>query len=687
VGFGRRDALDTSMSRDDLAAFVVASRAVNQPTSLDSTLETILEQALTLVGADEGSVMLLDRDGRTLTIAASRGIDPAIARSTAVPLGEGISGYVASSGQPLLLDSTVIVGRYAEERRRGLRSAVCVPLTADDAVLGVLNLNVTTRSSRPDLTEHELEVATLFAQFAASAARNAVLAHDARVRSTQLARLLEGSHALSEAVEVEDVARRLLQMAADVLPAASGAILTARGNASRLAATHALPRGLVRAVQARDGFPDLLAHEGTEVVPDLAAHPVLAPLARRAPVAVVSGLTEGSDRTLAILLLEEVPSAQALETWTTYANHAAFAVARASLYTHVRAKEQELRALTSAIPDPIVVLDRAGRFVAINPAASEVLGLNPAFDLGRPAASGLRQPALASLLAEPEGGAADTTLPGQGDTVFRARVVPVRGESSNPGGRILTLEDVTAAREMERTKADFVAVIGHELRTPLTMIKGYSAMLAQRSDRLSAEHRAEALGALREQTVKLERLVEDLLLVARVERQRPPLHLERHDLLEVVQAATAAAADLHAGHRFDLSFPEPGTEVELDATKLQQVLHHLVDNACKFSQPDSTVRVEARAEGDEVVVAVTDDGVGIFSGDVPTLFERFRQVDGSATRRHGGTGVGLHICKTLVDAHGGMITVRSALGRGTTVTVRLPRHGAAEQELVRSAAS
>lgn len=679
--FGRRDGLDATMSRDDLASFVAAASAVNQPTDLDSTLESILTRALELLGADEGSVMLLDAARTHLRIAVARGIAEEVSASVRVAVGEGISGYVAASGEPVLLDSGTSVTRYAEERRRGLRSAVSVPLRADGRVLGVLNLNVTRRSERPDLTEQDLALASLFAEFAAAAVRNATLVRTSQQRSAQLAQLLEASHDLSEAIEPEDVAERMLAAARDILPARGGVVFALTDDAVDIAAVLDVPIGLARATRQREGFAELVRTVDVEVVEDLAGHPVLAPLARRGAGAVVASLRTGAERRgLVVALLDRPRRPGTLETWTTYTHHAAFALTRAVLFRDVRAKDDELSSLTTAVPDPVVVLDANGRISAVNPAASELFGFSPAFDVGRPVAGRLGSPALEALVRSPDGGAEDVTLHTPEPRVFHARVVPVRAGAGAPGSRILSLGDVTNEREMDRIKADFVAVLGHELRTPLTMIKGYSQTLRQRGDQLPPEGRAKAFGALHEQTLKLERLIEDLLLVSRVERDRPPLHVAAHDLGELVRTAAASAVDQHPEHRFDLTVPDAPVTVELDAVKLQQVLHHLIDNACKFSERGTTVRVDAAVNDGRTVISVADEGIGIFSGDVPTLFDRFRQVDGSATRQHGGTGVGLHICKTLVEAHGGTVSVRSALGRGTTVTVRIPVAGQSSAE-------
>jgi signal transduction histidine kinase len=117
-----------------------------------------------------------------------------------------------------------------------------------------------------------------------------------------------------------------------------------------------------------------------------------------------------------------------------------------------------------------------------------------------------------------------------------------------------------------------------------------------------------------------------------------------------------------------------------DRAKVDQILHHLVENALKYSQDD--VRIDVANRGDDVQVAVVDRGPGIYSGDLPRLFERFWQLDGSSTRSHGGTGLGLYICRRLVEAHGGRIWCESRLGVGSSFAFTLPRHQPEAHEAV-----
>ncbi|HYD11204.1 MAG TPA: HAMP domain-containing sensor histidine kinase, partial [Acidimicrobiales bacterium] len=164
---------------------------------------------------------------------------------------------------------------------------------------------------------------------------------------------------------------------------------------------------------------------------------------------------------------------------------------------------------------------------------------------------------------------------------------------------------------------------------------------------------------------RLQRLVEDLLFVASVTDGAHALHRAQTDL--------GALVDELASARVRVDRPDDVPELAVDADKIRHALAHLVDNACKHSDADAHVVVSLTVLDGEVEIAVTDTGPGIFSGDIPTLFSRFHQLDGSSTRATGGTGLGLYVARRIVEAHGGRIGCTSRLGHGSRFALTLPR--------------
>jgi CheY-like chemotaxis protein/two-component sensor histidine kinase len=171
------------------------------------------------------------------------------------------------------------------------------------------------------------------------------------------------------------------------------------------------------------------------------------------------------------------------------------------------------------------------------------------------------------------------------------------------------------------------------------------------------------------------RLVDDLLDLNRISHNRLELRLTSFDVATVIEQAVEAARPLveAAQHDLRVTLPREPLPLQADAARLTQVFGNLINNSCKYTPPGGTIRVGARRDGDDVVVAVEDDGLGIPADELERIFDMFMQVEGSAERSQGGLGIGLTLVKRLVEMHGGTITVRSdGAGRGSAVTVRLP---------------
>jgi signal transduction histidine kinase/ActR/RegA family two-component response regulator len=237
-----------------------------------------------------------------------------------------------------------------------------------------------------------------------------------------------------------------------------------------------------------------------------------------------------------------------------------------------------------------------------------------------------------------------------------------------------------SAEQANRVKDQFLAVVSHELRTPLNAILGWADML--RSGKLDGERRDRAHHIIFDSAKRQSQLIDDLLDVARIMSGK--LRLERMlvDVEEVVRAAVQVVQPAADARRVRVTF-DTGPSIGLiygDRSRLQQIVWNLLSNAIKFSNEDGTIGVRLRCWNDAVELSVRDTGQGIPREFIGSVFEPFRQADGSTTRLHGGLGLGLSIVKHLVEAHNGFISVQSAgVGRGATFTVRLPVVSSAAQ--------
>ncbi len=258
------------------------------------------------------------------------------------------------------------------------------------------------------------------------------------------------------------------------------------------------------------------------------------------------------------------------------------------------------------------------------------------------------------------------------ERILQVHAVPLR---LGPGetGVAMVLHDITALRQLEHVRTEFVANVSHELRTPLTAIQGYLETLLGGAMEDPA-HARRFLEVVFRHTERLGRLLNDLTDLSNIELGRVALHRGPVDLAEVVEGTLdiiRAKADA-GGVRLEARLPDHLPAVQADRDRLAQILINLVDNAVKYTPGGGRVTVEGAAGVGLVEVAVADTGVGIPPADLPRITERFYRVDKARSRELGGTGLGLAIVKHLVAAHGGTLVIESRLGEGTRVRVTLP---------------
>jgi signal transduction histidine kinase len=236
---------------------------------------------------------------------------------------------------------------------------------------------------------------------------------------------------------------------------------------------------------------------------------------------------------------------------------------------------------------------------------------------------------------------------------------------------VVTVLDLTVLRRLETIRRDFVANVSHELKTPLTAVSGYAETLLDRS--IPEEQRRRFVTTIHENATRMQRIVDDLLDLSRIESGgwQPNLTLVDvdgvvHDVFSSMQPEATAK-----GLALDAEIAPNASRVRADPTAFRQIVLNLVDNAIRYTRAGRvTLRTRAAAAG--IWVEVSDTGMGIAAEHLPRIFERFYRVDAGRSRAEGGTGLGLAIVRHLVDAHGGRVEATSTVGRGTTVAVHFP---------------
>ena len=375
----------------------------------------------------------------------------------------------------------------------------------------------------------------------------------------------------------------------------------------------------------------------------------------------------------------------------------------------------ELDATISSMVEGVVVLDSEERLVSLNQAAARLLALDAEAVVGRPLHEVARHALLQGLVdrAMETRTAADREIalrPGSAtstdDHAVHAHVSPIRdpadpaggdgGADALPGdappgvdglrgGVVIVLHDVTELRRLESVRRDFVANVSHEIKTPISAIKAAIETLADAPDADPAD-RDRFIAMIVRQADRLDAIIEDLLSLARIEQEGDRIAAE---VLPVEVGPTLRAAV----DTCNAKAAEKSIRIELDAPPLivpmvpsliEQAMINLIDNAVKYSPPDTVVQVTARGHGNELVLAVADEGRGIEHDHLPRVFERFYRTDRARSRALGGTGLGLSIVRHIAQAHGGRATAESQLGRGSTFRLHLPRVAAAPHAAPRS---
>jgi len=356
-------------------------------------------------------------------------------------------------------------------------------------------------------------------------------------------------------------------------------------------------------------------------------------------------------------------------------------------------------AILRSMVEGVAVIDAKERVVFCNQAFAEILSVDAAASEGRPLLEVVRQADLVALARR----ALQSGEHVQGDLVigtvsprnFGVTAAPVpaldahgaeaggapggtesAGSATRPEvhhGAVIVLHDITELRRLERVRQDFVANVSHEFKTPLTAIQGFAETLL--SGALEDEiNNRRFLEIIRDHAVRLGRLTDDLLKLARIEAGKLELEFQPVALADIMESC-ATTTLLKASQRnlsLDVSFPPELPPVRGDASLLREVLQNLLDNAVQYTQPGGKISISAATHNSEAVVTVADTGIGIPLADKERIFERFYRVDAARSREVGGTGLGLSIAKHIVEAHGGRIWVDSSVGQGSQFHFSVP---------------
>ena len=370
---------------------------------------------------------------------------------------------------------------------------------------------------------------------------------------------------------------------------------------------------------------------------------------------------------------------------TAIGNQIGIAIANAQLIKDAEQRRATLDSVINSLVDGLILVDQRGRIAYANPRAEEMLGL-PVRTLGGKTLEAVGQiitnevadwEQVRSLLENaaddpPNTPTVELVLAAPQSRTLQARPFPIYDSGGANLGLGLLLRDITRERELDEMKSQLLSTVSHELRTPLASIKGFATTLLREDVQWDERSRREFLSIIDEESDRLSELISNLLDMSRIEAGTLRVEPEPTDLRPIIDETVAAFQVMTHDHQLQASTPPSLPLVMADPRRIRQVLRNLVDNAVKYSPQGGPISITVQVSGDNLEISVADQGLGIELDHVGHIFDRFYQVDSASTRRIGGSGLGLSICRAIVEAHGGRIGARSQPGIGSTFCFTLP---------------
>jgi signal transduction histidine kinase len=527
--------------------------------------------------------------------------------------------------------------------------------------------------------------------------------------------LLEISRAMTSRLDLPSVLRLILENAAEMLRGQAGLIALRQEDGSlRVQASYGLSPGLLHLFTPL--LTDIPAHAERE---DLIRWQI--PNLRMKLSLVASAIGIGLHQVVALpLIMEsnlvgviyifrsrgEAFSTNERQVLASFADQAAIAVHNARLYQQLAHEKGRLDAIIQNSADGVMILDTQRRIRVFNRALEEMTGWSAEEALGQPCSRVLAlKDRQGKDICEAECPLVQTTpeehLYVEGD-IKRPDKLLSRGVSAPPAGSVVTVgitysplydkegrlvsiianaRDITRFREAEEMKSTFVSVISHELKSPVSIIKGYADTLRREDAQWDTDTLRQGLTVIAEESDRLNRLIDNLLDASRLQASAFKLELSYVQVDKLAEKVVEEFRTQSDEHMFTLDFPpDPSTgsghrfpAVRGDIERLRQVLTNLLTNAIKYSPRGGLIRTGGWADDDWVYVYVADEGIGIPKSEQERIFERFYRAESPLSRRTEGAGLGLYLCKEVVEAHGGKIWVQSEPGKGAKFIFKLPR--------------
>jgi len=346
--------------------------------------------------------------------------------------------------------------------------------------------------------------------------------------------------------------------------------------------------------------------------------------------------------------------------------------------TRIKQNENHLQSVLSNMINGIVMMDANGEILLMNTRAEEIIGISTRKLVGKQYSDIKQQYELLQLISEVFATKQfihdEITFYYPEERLMELNLVPIyQGNSTEFGGVLLVLQDVSAIRRLEQMRSEFVANVSHELKTPIASVKGFAETLLAGAVK-DEETTRSFLQIIYDESERLNRLIGDILELSKIESRRSPLMLSPVELSHFMDHTLTLLEGNARRKNITINRTVPQElYLEVDEDRLRQIVMNVLSNAISYTPEGGAIRIDIKELNEEQIrISIADTGIGIPEKDIPRIFERFYRVDKARSRGSGGTGLGLSIVKHLVELHRGTITVQSIVGKGTTFTIDLP---------------
>ena len=340
--------------------------------------------------------------------------------------------------------------------------------------------------------------------------------------------------------------------------------------------------------------------------------------------------------------------------------------------SEVNRQKKQIETILLHMTDGIIAFDMEGKIIHINPAAKSLLGLNDKDNTFEKIFKKLNMDINIEKIVYLENWTSSEQRKNIGNKYVNMLFAPFRDENDMPAGVITVIQDITEHVKLDNMRKEFVADVSHELKTPITSIMGYADTLIE--GEYDDETRSKFLSVISTEARRMARLVTDLLTLSRYDNKKVETDVTSFDLGDLVKRCLEKLKfEIEKkGHNVECFVTASVPPIMADKYGIERVVLNILSNAIKYTPDNGTIKVYVGFVYNDAYIKVIDNGIGIPESDLTRIFERFYRVDKARSRELGGTGLGLSIAKEILDKNKGSIDIKSKVGKGTEVVIRIP---------------